>query len=326
MFLTQSKPPTKNSNGTVTCHPSPDMQNDWSAAIIGILVNPLCTDNIRYLGTKEGFPPTCCPEAQKSFIPDIARKLAYVHNQKGYNQIHAYIATNLVHPGKRYDDWRTNNYSSTMDLEQLPDWKPITKDNCLCVFDLDRTLTGRQEDIGATCPYNKIVIPKIADDAYGITPNALTLSELGQKDATNKTFCKSCHKGIVSSGDGSNSQEKQKILDNLGEHNSSFMKSCPKHNNPVTSAFVLQCPEGQKQDIVAKIQKMYNNHPNVHIPDNKVYFFDDKKVNIEPFAPTSYNAQQISCSTRDLDPNNPIGLCGAAINEITNRTGVHICQ
>eukprot|EP00972_Heterocapsa_arctica_P073898 10909204-Heterocapsa_arctica.AAC.1 len=37
---------------------------------------------------------------------------------------------------------------------------------CLCVFDVDRTLTGKQHAGSGECPRNQEV-PEISDDAYG---------------------------------------------------------------------------------------------------------------------------------------------------------------
>ena len=58
---------------------------------------------------------------------------------------------------------------------------------CLCIFDIDRTITGRQEDTG-TCPGNKVVGGH--DDAYG--GGKVTLSHLGQN--VWNTWCSAdCH-------------------------------------------------------------------------------------------------------------------------------------
>merc|ERR1712048_1308392 len=59
---------------------------------------------------------------------------------------------------------------------------------CLCVFDIDRTLTGKQEQTD-DCPRNKLV-DGVLDFAYGY--GSLTLSALAVA-GINTTFCGSCY-------------------------------------------------------------------------------------------------------------------------------------
>ena len=86
---------------------------------------------------------------------------------------------------------------------------PATED-CVCIFDVDRTLTGKQGDV-TTCQQNKI--ENIWDTAYG--GGWLTLSEAAQK--LPETFCNACYLGIVSAGDagGAASRERPYLLDNV---------------------------------------------------------------------------------------------------------------
>ena len=73
---------------------------------------------------------------------------------------------------------------------------PATED-CLCIFDIDRTLTGKQGDLTSpTCDKNKLE-NSIWDTAYG--GGWLTLSEAAQ--TLPETFCNSCYLGVVSAGD-----------------------------------------------------------------------------------------------------------------------------
>merc|ERR1711934_139119 len=67
---------------------------------------------------------------------------------------------------------------------------------CLCVFDVDRTLTGKQGWGSPTCPTNKH-LANVSDDAY--LRGDLTLSSLAQ--GLHTTFCSECYLGIVSAGD-----------------------------------------------------------------------------------------------------------------------------
>ena len=65
---------------------------------------------------------------------------------------------------------------------------------CLCVFDIDRTLTGLPGDT-KDCPANTIE-DGVKDCGY--EGGVLTLSELGS--ALNVTFCGKCSVGVVSAG------------------------------------------------------------------------------------------------------------------------------
>jgi len=84
---------------------------------------------------------------------------------------------------------------------------------CLCSFDVDRTLTGRQGDLKA-CP-NDEVLP-VYDSAY--ERGNLTLSVVGQGFAN--TFCSGCYVAIVTAGDatGYDSQEREVLSNMLGNN------------------------------------------------------------------------------------------------------------
>merc|ERR1712113_796917 len=77
---------------------------------------------------------------------------------------------------------------------------------CLCIFDIDRTLTGAQGR-KEMCPANK-PFPGVWDNAYG--NGDLSLSELGQ--GINKTFCGGCRLGIVSHGTAGGKKMKRVVL------------------------------------------------------------------------------------------------------------------
>ena len=66
---------------------------------------------------------------------------------------------------------------------------------CLCVFDVDRTLTGKQGAEGM-CSKNKRY-RGVFDSAYG--GGDLSVSELGLSLRT--TFCAECYLAILSTGD-----------------------------------------------------------------------------------------------------------------------------
>ncbi|CAE8683391.1 unnamed protein product, partial [Polarella glacialis] len=65
---------------------------------------------------------------------------------------------------------------------------------CLCLFDVDRTLTARQGS-QYKCANTK-AFPGVRDPAF--SGGALSLSEVGLN--LDKTFCSKCHIGIVTAG------------------------------------------------------------------------------------------------------------------------------
>lgn len=133
---------------------------------------------------------------------------------------------------------------------------------CLCIFDIDRTITGRQEDTG-TCPGNKVVGGH--DDAYG--GGKVTLSHLGQN--VWNTWCSAdCHvRGI-----------------------SAHHRARP--NIPVPQN-ILSCNRG------CKARKARRMAQELGVRRSQVYMFDDKASNIRPFQGTGMNAHQISCNSRE---------------------------
>lgn len=191
---------------------------------------------------------------------------------------------------------------------------------CLCVFDIDRTLTGKQEAVGQ-CP-GDVIQPGIHDSAY--SGGTLTLSELAMSLAG--TFCHECHLATISAGnaEGPGSPERQRLHEKLSaggllptiEWNTG---GCNVQGSPL----VTGCADGHKQNAVPGIQQWYNNAHGVSIADQDVYFFDDRAVNVRSFLNTAYNARQISCATRDLG--GAIGLCGARLSEVLKTPGVYFC-
>merc|ERR1719229_254112 len=79
---------------------------------------------------------------------------------------------------------------------------------CLCVFDIDRTLTGKQ-GWTAKCP-DDLEKPGVQDAAYA--QGNLLLSKLAQH--IDSTFCKKCYRGIVTAGQasGEHSKERAEVL------------------------------------------------------------------------------------------------------------------
>jgi len=195
---------------------------------------------------------------------------------------------------------------------------------CLCIFDIDRTLTGKQQEMDR-CKDNQIQ-DGIGDGAYG--GGELTLSQLTQ--ALGKTFCSKCYLGAISQGDATGDVERENLYDHLDENH----KDYPLPENPMAwgascqdqgKPLITNCPDGQKQTAVPNILHYYRETVGVNITDEQVFFFDDRKENIESFKETGYNAKQISCKTRD-DAIDGIGLCGATTDEIARFSGFKLCE
>jgi len=174
------------------------------------------------------------------------------------------------------------------------------------------------QDNTVACP-NNTVINGVYDPAY--TPGNLTLSELGQ-DGGSSGYCGGCYLGVVSAGNagGTGSDERGVLLQQLNASqrlDGDFLDKCP---SPVTSPLVLSCKDAYKQLAVSDIVAWYGTQ-GVNIASEDVFFFDDRGINVAPFAGTGFNARQISCDSREGSH----GLCGATMPEVTNTLGVHLC-
>mmetsp|Transcript_35430 Transcript_35430/g.65974 ORF Transcript_35430/g.65974 Transcript_35430/m.65974 type:complete len:241 (-) Transcript_35430:274-996(-) len=204
--------------------------------------------------------------------------------------------------------------------------------NCLCLFDVDRTLTGQQDVSAPTCPHNQ-VIPGVKDTAY--SGGDLTLSEVGQSAA--QTFCASrgCFVGIITAGDvsGASSQERSMLVQHLQasgklpstewsgpSKSGGVRRACTPKD--VQSTLVTGCLDGTKQEAAKGIVAWLAGQSAALLPSN-VWMFDDRSINIHPFEGTGMNAKQISCATRD--PKLGTGVCGATIQEIVAQPGVTTC-
>lgn len=202
---------------------------------------------------------------------------------------------------------------------------------CLCVFDIDRTLTQKQAGL-KSCTGGQAV-PGIYDSAYG--GGTLVLSQLAAT-GINNTFCGQCFLGICSHGDagGNGSKERDFLASNVLVDSSQleFSQQVVVSALSWSEGFAVQSPliakvkDGQKHLAVASMVQWYQLH-GVNIPSSSVYFFDDKLENVAPFSTTSMNAKQISCGSRDMSiEHGAVGLCGARADEITEFSGVQPCQ
>ncbi|CAE7616518.1 Esyt3 [Symbiodinium natans] len=202
--------------------------------------------------------------------------------------------------------------------------------DCLCLFDVDRTLTGQQDLTSPKCSQNQ-VHPGIKDTAYG--GGDLTLSQVGQ--SFKGTFCTNCFVGIVTAGDvsGANSQERAILVQHLQSSGGKLpvtewsgpsksgeaRRACTPQD--AQSTLVTGCLDGTKQEAAKGIVAWLASRAS--IPLSNVWLFDDRSMNIKPFRGTGMNAKQISCATRN--PQMQIGVCGATTQEILPAPGVSIC-
>jgi hypothetical protein len=206
---------------------------------------------------------------------------------------------------------------------------------CLCVFDIDRTLTGRQFDT-KHCPRNRQL--DMWDEGYG--GGRVTLSALG-RDGIATTFCNQCLLGITSAGQGSGADSKWNhyILEELmrGERHDAFTVEHPHHKHwshgtGVRSPYVLSQGNRHKQVSVELIRQWYGKQ-GVDVLARDVFFFGDRAENIMPFREKGLNSRQISCTTRAAHDRRQyahsgsgmVGYCGATPEEIKPEIGNILC-
>lgn len=206
--------------------------------------------------------------------------------------------------------------------------------SCLCVFDIDRTLTGRQSDTG-NCPNNR-VLEGVYDAGYG--GGQATLSALPAA-GIRTTFCDKCYLGITSAGGGSgeHSDWNRYLLDEVmrGDVQDAFTSQHPESKRwswgmGVRSPYVLGQADRYKQNAVEKIVQWYGEAPrNVCIEPQNVYFFGDRTENIEPFRQKGLNSHEVSCASRDhylYHGSGMVGYCGATPQEIQRVQGNTLCS
>lgn len=191
---------------------------------------------------------------------------------------------------------------------------------CLCLFDIDRTLTGHQ-GWEAQCPKDQD-IPGVTDAAY--SGGELVLSDLAE--GLSGTFCAPCLKGLISAGiaTGDGSGERTKLMEVLGRTS----KTLSDHWSTwpyVTSPLVLAAPDGHKQEVAQRILEWFSSAHQVTIAPGNVHFYDDIASNVLPFAGTGFNARQISCASRDSSTGGKIGGCGGLASEVVVDKGVVTC-
>lgn len=192
---------------------------------------------------------------------------------------------------------------------------------CLCLFDVDRTLTARQRNPAGKGPAEtcKDVQQKhgVRDTAFG--GGDLRLSQLSLN--LGASGCARCHKGIISAGTVAAKREKEILSRQLG---------APHHwstIDDIQSPMVTSCSDGLKRFCALEVLKYYARHLHVVIDPSDVYLFDDSAVNVESFAHSGMNAHQVSCATRDREVGNGVvGLCGGRSDEVHLQKGISFCE
>jgi hypothetical protein len=194
--------------------------------------------------------------------------------------------------------------------------------SCLCIFDVDRTLTGAQRS-AKHCPRNK-EIPGVWDSAYA--GGILTLSALAS-EGLGGTFCNVCYLGIITAGSatGWNSPERKVFSEKVLKSSAMAKIKGPGWCNAGQECtFITGKRDRTKQEAVPQLLRWYAGQ-GVEILGTNVFFFGDRRENIPKFAGTGYNAKEISCGSRDYTRGNAIGYCGATPEEIKPDRGITLC-
>jgi hypothetical protein len=221
-----------------------------------------------------------------------------------------------------------------------------TPRECLCLFDVDRTLTSMQGAKSSTCPGDQ-VFSTVPDPAYlpsGASPGPFTASEFALN--IRNSFCgQKCHLGVISAGKmsgggGAVDPEHGLITGLLSKSNGNAKMpaasklSWAKFGSSTLAPFIWGTPATSKYQAVPTIQKYYAQF-GAKIDDDQVFFFDDIAENVKPWGSTRYHAHQIACDKRAADPTGKhhagdpskyLGLCGATVNEVNGHAFKKTCS
>lgn len=221
----------------------------------------------------------------------------------------------------------TANLSAAPQAPHPTPWPQLDKP-CLCLFDIDRTLTGAQKanSIGK-CKNNKW-FSHVWDPAYGGGTLALSEGFLNME----KTFCSQCYVGIISKGTagGEDSQMRSVIVEYLNfqgrrKQNTQVPNKWSQFNRSdratggVHSMLVWGVDDDAKHWIAFQLMNaMARMKPPINIEHENAYFFDDRADNVGTFSNHLEQARQISCKSRDnnIKYQNAIGYCGMTSDEI----------
>lgn len=193
--------------------------------------------------------------------------------------------------------------------------------NCLCLFDVDRTLTAKQNS--EHCHRNgTYLVPGVADTAYH--GGGLVLSELAQN--VRRSFCGSCLRGVLSNGDvgGPHSAMRHVVSAVLGGPEWTLTNKWEHYVDGRRSTLMVGIPNAEKARVAADVVSWLYQQRGVEIEKTRVYFFDDSAENVRQFKGTGMNAQQISCTSRDKGAH--LGVCGGRTDELSEDGGVLTCE
>lgn len=240
--------------------------------LLTVLTFAAADDTPSLRGSPETVPlrPPTTPTAAPQQIAPAAEAAALEQLASNFSQFGVLATLSLLAPEAKAeapssdlpgDTHSINLDNSTEGVVTLAEGES-SSGGCLCLFDIDRTLTGKQGEVGR-CPGNKVL--GSFDHAYG--GGQLTLSQLGQH--ISGTFCGGCHIGAISA-DGST-------------------------RGVIGGNVVLGCDGGCKVNAARNVAKRLG------VSLGNVWMFDDKASNISPFSGSGMNAAQVSCSSRDGD-------------------------
>lgn len=282
-------------------------------------------------------PGDCKPKAHKPKKDAEEKKSNQLDDHKAPEQCHTAtvgepcfkeVVWAMTEGVAQHPNWYKPHLTDKSTFAEFQDWlhtKALGKcskpcgEPCLCLFDVDRTLTADQKNL-KMCP-GAAEVSGVNDTAY--SGGTLILSELAQHIPD--TFCSRCYRGVVSAGDagGSFSDLRGILMQMLGGHDATLGGRW-SNVNLVNSLLVWGVSDGKKQGAVRDILSWVKQKHSLGIQDSEVYFFDDSKLNVPPFVATGYNARQVSCDTRAKGE--VIGMCGATRKEVVPYKGVKMCQ
>lgn len=227
--------------------------------------------------------------------------------------------------------------SAAVNPEEKFEWPAPEK--CLCLFDVDRTLTSRQLQTDAAtdekCPKTQYA-PQVDGKAvidWSYKGGRLRLSELTLN--MDQTFCvkQNCFMGVISAGGASGDDEKKILYDHIkgnSEENAGgagFGQFASVDAN-VHMQKIVFTPDPLKGDVAKKIFDWLNSKEGkaAGIPANKVWLFDDHLGNAAEMEKYGFNGREVSCKTRDQSIGNGlVGLCGAELSEVVPSKGISTC-
>lgn len=191
---------------------------------------------------------------------------------------------------------------------------------CLCIFDVDRTLTGKQRS-AKDCPGTK-EFHGIYDGAYG--GGTFVASKLAMH--LHETFCHRCYRGIVTAGTASGplSKERARVLRLLGGIGRTLSNTWSRRHD-VHSSLVVEALDGHKHESVRHVVDWFEKSRGIRIEPKRVHFFDDRLDNVKAFTGSGFSARQISCSSRGQVEERLVGFCGGRPDEIVEDIGVRTC-